>query len=288
MVKRFIEISSNSGCKLLTDRKDYIDYRTIIRLQCKCGREFKTTFANFKFHTRRCKHCIDISRKRPSNALTDKEFKARIRKIVENEYTFLEPYKSYPKKMLCRHNDCGYIFHVSPSGFYNGKRCPACSGISKGEKRIRDFLRRFHFNFKEQYRIDECRNKRTLPFDFAVLDDKDQLLCLIEFDGIQHYKVYNNKVQTEEMLKNVQKRDAIKTKYCVDNGINLIRIPYWDYKNIHSILRKRLVMTEVGFKCKCGEPVLAMIHRTEEYDEAVCLECGRKYKVYRPVIEEAM
>ena len=33
-------------------------------------------------------------------------------------------------------------------------------------------------------------------------------------------------------------RDSIKTKYCLDNGINLIRIPYTEFNNIENILKK--------------------------------------------------
>ena len=35
-------------------------------------------------------------------------------------------------------------------------------------------------------------------------------------------------------------RDTIKTKYCKDNNIKLIRIPYWDFNNIEKILKKEL------------------------------------------------
>lgn len=34
--------------------------------------------------------------------------------------------------------------------------------------------------------------------------------------------------------------DAIKTNYCKQNGIKLIRIPYWNLNNIESILDKEL------------------------------------------------
>lgn len=37
-----------------------------------------------------------------------------------------------------------------------------------------------------------------------------------------------------------QTRDSIKNKYCEDNGIKLLRIPYWDFKNIDEILSKEL------------------------------------------------
>ena len=35
-------------------------------------------------------------------------------------------------------------------------------------------------------------------------------------------------------------KDNIKTQYCKDNNIKLIRIPYWDFDNIEEILKKEL------------------------------------------------
>ena len=35
-------------------------------------------------------------------------------------------------------------------------------------------------------------------------------------------------------------KDSIKDKYCEDNNIELIRIPYWDQSNIESILENKI------------------------------------------------
>jgi hypothetical protein len=37
-------------------------------------------------------------------------------------------------------------------------------------------------------------------------------------------------------LKLRQKRDKVKYKYCQNNDINLLIIPYWDFNNIEKIL----------------------------------------------------
>lgn len=47
----------------------------------------------------------------------------------------------------------------------------------------------------------------------------------------------------EEAIKNYNQqvmKDNIKTNYCKNNGINLLRIPYTEFKNIESILNKYL------------------------------------------------
>ena len=41
-------------------------------------------------------------------------------------------------------------------------------------------------------------------------------------------------------LMNLKHRDSIKTRYCKDNNIKLIRIPYWEFNDIEKILIKEL------------------------------------------------
>jgi len=60
---------------------------------------------------------------------------------------------------------------------------------------------------------------------------------LIEYDGIQHYKPTFG----EKSFVLTKNNDKIKTKYCLDNGIKLIRIPYWEKENIEEILQKELI-----------------------------------------------
>ena len=42
------------------------------------------------------------------------------------------------------------------------------------------------------------------------------------------------------ILKKVQEHDKIKNKYCEDNNINLLIIPYWETKNIETIINNHL------------------------------------------------
>lgn len=43
-----------------------------------------------------------------------------------------------------------------------------------------------------------------------------------------------------EGFEKIKIRDAIKNKYCEDNRIKLIRIPYTEFKNIEIILSQEL------------------------------------------------
>lgn len=81
---------------------------------------------------------------------------------------------------------------------------------------------------KEKKRFDGCKNQKKLPFDFYLNDFN----IIIEYDGIQHFKPSFN----EKEFKNIKVNDEIKNKFCKDNNIKLIRIPYWEFENIENIL----------------------------------------------------
>ena len=38
----------------------------------------------------------------------------------------------------------------------------------------------------------------------------------------------------------IQERDKIKNDYCINNNINLLRIPYWEKQNIETIINNYL------------------------------------------------
>ncbi|MBS4894063.1 MAG: hypothetical protein KHZ90_09870 [Veillonella parvula] len=148
----------------------------------------------------------------------------------EKGYKILSPYIGALDKMLIDFN-CGHNPHwIIPSVLKNGISCPVCNE-SKGEKTIRLYLENNNIKFKQEYVFADCKHKYTLPFDFYI---PNYNLC-IEFDGIQHFEVREHFGGNKE-FKNTQIRDEIKNKYCKDNNINLLRIPYWKLDNIENIL----------------------------------------------------
>ena len=61
----------------------------------------------------------------------------------------------------------------------------------------------------------------------------------IEYNGEQHYNV-TGYFGGEQKLKDTQARDMALRQYCKEHKIKLIEIPYWDYDNIETILKKEL------------------------------------------------
>nr|DAU99610.1 MAG TPA: hypothetical protein [Bacteriophage sp.] len=48
-------------------------------------------------------------------------------------------------------------------------------------------LLKFNIPFKREYKFQDCRDKLPLPFDFALFNDENELIGLIENNGSQHY-----------------------------------------------------------------------------------------------------
>ena len=100
---------------------------------------------------------------------------------------------------------------------------------SRGEIKIEDILRTAGMNFQEEYSFPDLisNNGRPLRVDFAVFDDDDNLMFLLEYQGIQHY-IAKSKFGGVSGLKKQQYNDMQKREYCRKHNIILIAIPYTD------------------------------------------------------------
>ena len=78
------------------------------------------------------------------------------------------------------------------------------------------------------------KNSNLIKLDFYI--EYNNKVIIIEFNG-QHYEWVKH-FQTEEEFKQQQYRDEILRQYCKDKNYDLIEIPYYDIKNISSILDK--------------------------------------------------
>lgn len=100
---------------------------------------------------------------------------------------------------------------------------------SRGEIKIEEILESSGLNYLEEYSFSDLysSNGRPLRFDFAVFDDDNNLMFLIEYQGIQHY-VAKSKFGGNSGLKKQQYNDLMKREYCRKHNIILIAIPYTD------------------------------------------------------------
>lgn len=97
-----------------------------------------------------------------------------------------------------------------------------CINYSIGERNIENILKENNIKFKKEYTEPSLKKKR---FDFAILDENNNVIRLIEFDGRQHINktgYWNSK----ETLESIQKRDKEKNEWAKEHNIPLVRIPY--------------------------------------------------------------
>ena len=92
---------------------------------------------------------------------------------------------------------------------------------SQYETFVSDLLSGLKINYKTQYKFPKCKNVRSLPFDFYLPDHN---IC-IECQGQQHYYAVDFFGGEDNFIK-LQKRDKIKSDYCLQNNIMLICLPY--------------------------------------------------------------
>ena len=100
--------------------------------------------------------------------------------------------------------------------------CGNHSNISKGNVKISEILDEADINYEIEKKFSSCKDKTYLPFDFYVNNK-----YLIEYDGEQHYD--QKSIFDYEYT---HKHDLIKSQWCKENKIPLIRIPYTRYKDL--------------------------------------------------------
>lgn len=211
---------SEIGYELLSPLEDFETKKTKMKYRCSKGHINMISYEKF-MSGKRCPDCAN-------NKQYTYDF---VKTYIENEgYKLVsEEYKNVDGKLLIK---CpkGHVFETSFYSFKNNSVRCYCERESKGEKAIREYFINNSIEFVSQKRFEDCRNIKTLPFDFYL---KQYNLC-IEYDGEQHFDEKHS--YSKESFRQTQINDEIKNNYCEQKGITLVRIPYWEFKNIDNIL----------------------------------------------------
>lgn len=237
--------SQSCGClkkKLLSQRTNLLNQRfgrlVVIKeeehkngnaqwlCQCDCGEQcIRTTTSLHRdtMHSCGCynKEQITLLNKKD---LTGQKF-GRLTVIKETDQR-----KSYGGIIWECQCDCGNFCYITTNSLTTGNTSSCgCITSSIGEDNIEQILKQNNILYIKQYTNSELKLKR---FDFAIIDTKDKVVRLIEFDGQQHYTDSSGIWNSKESLKDIQKRDQIKNQYALNHNIPLVRIPYWERDNI--------------------------------------------------------
>ena len=177
----------------------------------------------------KCAHEINGYKRRK----TAEQFALDVVRILGDDYSLASEYSGSSREVVMHHKICNEFYTATANNVMGGKGCPICRE-SKGERRIAEWLSANQFTFERQWLIRYELDKPPLKLDFIVQG------VAIEYDGEFHYLPMAH-AGGNEGLRSQQARDRIKDKYCADNGIPLIRIPYWEFENIDAILTEKLL-----------------------------------------------
>lgn len=221
-----VEILGEGDYQVLTPYKTHKE--KVIMKHVSCGREYEVRPTNF-MQGSRCLHCYGTQKK------THEDFLLQVLDEGKREYQLLSTYKNARTNVQLRHEVCGHEYNVRPDKFLAGVRCPNCSS-SKGEHFVAKLLEKIGLLFESEVSFPECKNVKPLRFDFGVKDEKGNLVFLIEYDGVQHFKensYFGGRTGYIRRLKN----DRIKSNFAKEKGIPLLRIRY-DQKSPEKLLLK--------------------------------------------------
>lgn len=244
---------SKTSYILISDESDYKDTATnSIKYICPKHKDkgIQTISLGHLKNGRGCYYCgreiVEKARRRDDEGLE-----------IECEQICNE--KGFEYKGFGRENGAIVIYYICPKHPLAGvqvmkkenmKRnniigCPYCFDtkkfkFSKGEKKVEETLTALNIPFLPQYTFKDCADKLALPFDYYLPSKK----ACIEYDGQHHYRpVTFNGISEEEAIKNhatTLKHDHMKDEYCANNNIQLLRIPYYDFNNIETLVQEFL------------------------------------------------
>ena len=139
--------------------------------------------------------------------------------------------------------DCGNEVSVLGSYLASGgvKSC-GCIRSSYGEEYIASLLDKLNLKYKKEYCFQGLYGDKgiNLRFDFAILDENEDVHALIEYDGEQHYHAVPH-WGGQEGLQHRQENDRKKDLYCKQHGLKLIRIPYYKLSEIDIVTLKEMI-----------------------------------------------
>lgn len=231
--KETFQYELNNEYELLSD---YVNCQTKVTIKCKVCDNIWSVKPTHLIHSHsKCPECNKLNRslkQRKNKEIFIMDFE----KIHNKKYKILGEYINAKTPILCHCNNCNFEWSSTPNSLLNGNGCPNCNQ-SKGEEDIRIFLEKNNINYIYQYK-NECRDKYVLHFDFAIFMNND-LFGLIEYDGYQHFKPVDYFGGIDALIE-TKRKDEIKNKYCRDNNILLLRIPYTKKKNINQIISEWL------------------------------------------------
>lgn len=238
------------GEKFNYDKVNYINNYTPVLIKCnKCNTEFLQEPTSHLRSNIACPNCFNEYNKNKDRKNLE-DFISEVESIHgKGVFGFSKTeYKNNYTKVTIIDLEKNEEFNISPNKLLQGQGNPL-SKMSSGEKFINRYLTENNIQFEYNKTIFniEGRNSNYIRIDFVL--DK----YWIEYNGKQHYNLntkfttFNTTLENSiDKFKKQIKRDENVRKYCKENGITLIEIPYTyrSYKDISDILERIILKGE--------------------------------------------
>ena len=197
------------GDKYDYTKVNYINSNTQIIIICKVHGEFSQIP---DFHINRKCGCPKCSNNVKSDLL---EFIEKSKKIHNNKYDYskVNYINNYTNVVITckKHGE----FLQTPDLHINKKcGCPSC--INKTEFKFFSKIQELYPTIKRQYKVEWCKNKLYMPFDFVI----EELKIIIELDGEQHFTQVSNWTSPKIQIE----KDKYKINCANNNGFSMIRL----------------------------------------------------------------
>lgn len=210
---------------------------------CDCGKYFEASLSHLTSgHTKSC-GCYRSENTKTMKMLNLENKYYNNLYVVKYLYSKKHPNEKTSSMWLCICS-CGSYTIAAGSDIVSGvtKSC-GCLKASKRELEIRRILKLNNVYFITEYKFDDLFLKQSLRFDFAIMNDNNELLALIEHYGEQHYEKLSKSTNFGKQQREVT--DILKQEYCKNKNIKLFIIKYNDdlEKTIKGILAELHVNT---------------------------------------------
>lgn len=225
---------SSNKSYLLVDNT-YCNAKKNLNWKCLvCGENFERSWNVTQKGLYDCPCCSGRKVSKQNNLLI-------INPVLSKQWNYIKNHPIRPEQVLpnttkkfwwiC--NDCSFEWEKSVH-YRNQKNshCPNCK-MSKGEYAVKSYLLNNNINYICEHSFNKCLNVKKLRFDFYL----PEYNTCIEYQGEFHYNILKG-ITSEEILESQKNRDKIKREFCNENNIELIEIPYWEFKNIESLLNE--------------------------------------------------
>lgn len=204
---------------------EYKQANTKVKVTHKnCGNSYLASPSHF-LCGKRCPHCNGGS------YLGETAFKKKLIELYSGEIELSGEFKKMHELTAFKNTIYDIEFYAYPTnviqGYSLGRK------ISYGEHVIKTWLERRDVAFEYQIIFPNLKKR---AFDFYIPSKN----IAIEYDGEQHFRPVKHFGGVDKYKRQV-KSDKIKTNYCSENNIKLIRIPYWQFDEIETILEDAIL-----------------------------------------------